>query len=113
MATAGHHAEMRLALLYPEPAKLKRKGAGIGSSEAKAAPTPAASMLCSKACRVERRREMFFTAVTHHRYNWHRPHGSLKANTPISRLGLSRGQPVEAPQLARAYAHKSRLFGNR
>ena len=23
-----------------------------------------------------------------HRYNWHRPHGSLKANTPISRLGL-------------------------
>jgi transposase InsO family protein len=25
-----------------------------------------------------------------HRYNWHRPHASLKANTPISRLGLSR-----------------------
>lgn len=25
-----------------------------------------------------------------HRYNWHRPHGSLKSNTPISRLGLSR-----------------------
>ena len=24
-----------------------------------------------------------------HRYNWRRPHGSLKANTPISRLGLS------------------------
>jgi transposase InsO family protein len=24
-----------------------------------------------------------------HRYNWHRPHCSLKANTPISRLGLS------------------------
>jgi transposase InsO family protein len=24
-----------------------------------------------------------------HRYNWHRPHGSLKANTPINRLGLS------------------------
>src|ERR1700751_2126492 len=24
-----------------------------------------------------------------HRYNWHRPHGSLKASTPISRLGLS------------------------
>ena len=23
-----------------------------------------------------------------HRYNWHRPHGSLQANTPISRLGL-------------------------
>ncbi len=23
-----------------------------------------------------------------HRYNWHRPHGGLKANTPISRLGL-------------------------
>jgi len=22
-----------------------------------------------------------------HRYNWHRPHGSLKSNTPISRLG--------------------------
>ena len=24
-----------------------------------------------------------------HRYNWHRPHSSLKANTPISRLGLA------------------------
>jgi len=24
-----------------------------------------------------------------HRYNWHRPHGSLKSKTPISRLGLS------------------------
>jgi transposase InsO family protein len=24
-----------------------------------------------------------------HRYNWHRPHGSLKAKTPISRLDLS------------------------
>ncbi len=24
-----------------------------------------------------------------HAYNWHRPHGSLKANTPISRLGLT------------------------
>ena len=26
-----------------------------------------------------------------HRYNWHRPHGSLKAQTPISRLGLNDG----------------------
>jgi transposase InsO family protein len=24
-----------------------------------------------------------------HRYNWHRPHGSLKAQTPVSRLGLT------------------------
>jgi transposase InsO family protein len=24
-----------------------------------------------------------------HRYNWHRPHGGLKANTPISRLGFT------------------------
>jgi transposase InsO family protein len=24
-----------------------------------------------------------------HRYNWHRPHASLKAKTPISRLGLT------------------------
>jgi transposase InsO family protein len=24
-----------------------------------------------------------------HRYNWHRPHGSLQSQTPISRLGLS------------------------
>ena len=24
-----------------------------------------------------------------HRYNWHRPHASLAAHTPISRLGLS------------------------
>jgi len=25
-----------------------------------------------------------------HMYNWHRPHGSLKSKTPISRLGLNR-----------------------
>ena len=25
-----------------------------------------------------------------HRYNWHRPHGSLKSKTPISRLGLTK-----------------------
>jgi hypothetical protein len=24
-----------------------------------------------------------------HRYGWHQPHDSLKANTPINRLGLS------------------------
>ena len=24
-----------------------------------------------------------------HRYNWHRPHGGIKSQTPISRLGLS------------------------
>jgi transposase InsO family protein len=24
-----------------------------------------------------------------HRYNWHRPHASLKAKPPISRLGLT------------------------
>jgi len=24
-----------------------------------------------------------------HRYNWHRPHGGIKSNTPISRLGLT------------------------
>ena len=31
-----------------------------------------------------------------HRYNWHRPHGSIKSKPPISRLALDRGQPVEA-----------------
>jgi transposase InsO family protein len=25
-----------------------------------------------------------------HRYNWHRPHGGIKLQTPISRLGLSK-----------------------
>jgi transposase InsO family protein len=24
-----------------------------------------------------------------HRYNWHRPHGGIRSQTPISRLGLS------------------------
>ena len=24
-----------------------------------------------------------------HRYNWHRPHGGIKSQTPITRLGLS------------------------
>ncbi|OQP83385.1 IS481 family transposase, partial [Rhizobium rhizosphaerae] len=27
--------------------------------------------------------------VWNHMYNWHRPHGSLKAQTPISRLALT------------------------
>jgi len=34
-----------------------------------------------------------------HRYNWQRPHGSLKSNTPISRLGLTEDNLLEAPQL--------------
>jgi transposase InsO family protein len=25
-----------------------------------------------------------------HRYNWHRPHGGIMSQTPISRLGLNR-----------------------
>ncbi|MBM3579070.1 MAG: transposase, partial [Alphaproteobacteria bacterium] len=25
-----------------------------------------------------------------HRYNWHRPHGGIKYQTPISRLGLTK-----------------------
>jgi transposase InsO family protein len=28
-------------------------------------------------------------AALPHRYNWHRPHGGIKCQTPISRLGLS------------------------
>ena len=31
-----------------------------------------------------------------HRYNWHRPHGSLDANTPISRLGLAEDNLLKA-----------------
>ena len=30
-----------------------------------------------------------------HRYNWHRPHASLDANTPISRLGLTRNNVLQ------------------
>ena len=29
-----------------------------------------------------------------HRYNWHRPHGSLQTKTPISRLGLTENNPL-------------------
>jgi len=29
-----------------------------------------------------------------HRYNWHRPHASLNAKPPISRLGLSFSMPI-------------------
>ena len=39
-----------------------------------------------------------------HRYNWHRPHASLKAKTPDQPPRSVRGQPVEAPQLARVYS---------
>ena len=34
-----------------------------------------------------------------HRYNWHRPHGSIGSKPPISRTRHNREQPVEAPQL--------------
>ena len=34
-----------------------------------------------------------------HRYNWHRPHGSIGAKPPISRTSPNRGQRVEAPHL--------------
>ncbi len=40
-------------------------------------------------------------AIWLHRYNWHRPHGGIKSQTPISRLGLSKNKPVEAPHLER------------
>jgi hypothetical protein len=30
-----------------------------------------------------------------HRYNWHRPHGGIKAQTPISRLGLTEDKLAE------------------
>ena len=36
-----------------------------------------------------------------HRYNWHRPHGSIGAKPPISRTRSNREQPVEAPHLGR------------
>ena len=35
-----------------------------------------------------------------HRYNWHRPHGSIGSKPPISRLGLDGNKPIEAPKLA-------------
>src|SRR5262245_49819137 len=34
-----------------------------------------------------------------HRYNWHWPHGSLKANTPISRLALAEDHLLRPPIL--------------
>ncbi len=30
-----------------------------------------------------------------HRYNWHRPHASLEANSPISRIGLTRDNVLQ------------------
>ena len=35
----------------------------------------------------EHRREALIAGL--HRYNWHRPHSSLKSQTPISRLSLA------------------------
>jgi len=49
-----------------------------------------------------------------HRYNWHRPHGSLKASTPISRLGLSGDNQLCASSSAKWRSHSCRnvsLFG--
>lgn len=36
-----------------------------------------------------------------HRYNWHRPHRSLKSKPPDQQTWLDREQPLEAPQLER------------
>ena len=53
----------------------------------------------ARAYRTSRQRATRLTPWLH-RYNWHRPHGSLNHQPPISRLGLSRDKPVEVPQLA-------------
>jgi hypothetical protein len=37
-----------------------------------------------------------------HRYNWHRPHASLKARTPISRLGLSKDNLLSSQLASRS-----------
>jgi transposase InsO family protein len=67
----------------------------------KQAPSPAGIGLKSRDRTSVRVARAYAKAYTHsdgrtaelpiwlHRYNWHRPHGSLKAKTPISRLGLT------------------------
>ena len=48
-----------------------------------------------------------------HRYNWHRPHGSLKAKTPISRLGPSEDNLLRLHRLGKGSGRwsKSALSG--
>ena len=51
----------------------------------------------SRETRYGNRRRMRAKAALNpwlHNYNWHRPHGSLKYNTPISRLGLGQNNLV-------------------
>ena len=43
---------------------------------------------CARACRNSKQRAQQLPNWMH-RYNRHRPHGSLKANTPIGRLRLN------------------------
>src|SRR5580698_1830927 len=43
-----------------------------------------------------------------HRYNWQRPHTSIGSAPSISRLGLTRNNPAEAPQLdGDGFQHRS------
>ena len=44
-----------------------------------------------------------------HRYNWHRPHGSIECQTTHQPPRPDRGQPVEAPQLERLHDSSSAL----
>jgi ABC-type branched-subunit amino acid transport system substrate-binding protein len=87
-------------LLTREMVKQRSEQPVIASACAKSSPSPtrpgpakpsSSSRLCewAYACAYQnsdqRTAELFNWL---HRYNWHRPHGSLKANTPISCLGL-------------------------
>jgi transposase InsO family protein len=51
-------------------------------------PNGAARMGYARAYQTSDQRAAELQIWTPH-YNWHRPHGSLKSNPPISRLGLS------------------------
>jgi len=41
-------------------------------------------------------------AIWLHPYNWHRPHGGIKSQIPISRLGLSKNNLLRLPHLERS-----------
>src|SRR5204863_9902271 len=49
-----------------------------------------------------------------HRYNWHRPHGSLKSKSPISRLALSEDNLLRLHSEPRSLVHlRGEMTGDR
>ncbi len=84
-------ARLGLRHLYTRPYTLRTNGKAERFIQ-----TALREWAYARAYRTSRQRPAHLTPWLH-RYNWHRPHGSLNHQSPISRLGLSRDNLLRYP----------------